>query len=194
MIKEQFFPTTIYAKDITIDNDLLINTIVNWSTQDQGVHKTNVNGWHSKNINNSQKEFEPLIQELFTMQKEIYEEEWLDRKPVLGNIWANINPPGGYNRPHVHPNCLWSGVYYVKAQENSGELICNDPRPGTHTMMPSRKKGTPPQHLGRECHLAPIPGRIIMFPAWLWHCVDPNKSNDIRISISFNFIQEGFNV
>ena len=64
MIKEQFFPTTIYAKDINIDNDLLTNTIVNWSTQDQGVHKTNVNGWHSKNINNSQKEFEPLIQEL----------------------------------------------------------------------------------------------------------------------------------
>jgi uncharacterized protein (TIGR02466 family) len=124
MIKEQFFPTTIYAKDINIDNDLLTNTIVNWSKQDEGVHKTNVNGWHSKNINDSQKEFEPLVQELFAMQKEIYEEEWLDRKPVLGNLWANINPPGGYNRPHVHPNCLWSGVYYVKAQENSGKLIC----------------------------------------------------------------------
>ena len=194
MIKEQFFPTTIYAKDINIDNDLLTNTIVNWSKQDEGVHKTNVNGWHSKNINDSQKEFEPLVQELFAMQKEIYEEEWLDRKPVLGNIWANLNPPGGYNRPHVHPNCLWSGVYYVKAQENSGKLICSDPRPGTHTVMPIRKKGTPPQHLWRECHLAPIPGRIIMFPAWLWHCVDPNRSNDIRISISFNFIQDGFNV
>ena len=194
MIKEQFFPTTIYAKDINIDNDLLTNTIVNWSKQDEGVHKTNVNGWHSKNISDSQKEFEPLVQELFAMQKEIYEEEWLDRKPVLGNLWANINPPGGYNRPHVHPNCLWSGVYYVKAQENSGKLICNDPRPGTHTVMPIRKKGTPPQHLWRECHLAPIPGRIIMFPAWLWHCVDPNRSNDIRISISFNFIQDGFNV
>ena len=42
--------------------------------------------------------------------------------------------------------------------------------------------------------MAPIPGRIIMFPAWLWHSVEPNKSDDIRISVSFNFIQEGFNV
>jgi len=23
------------------------------------------------------------------------------------------------------------------------------------------------------------------------HCVDPNKSNDIRISVSFNFLQKG---
>jgi uncharacterized protein (TIGR02466 family) len=29
-------------------------------------------------------------------------------------MWANINPPGGYNRAHTHPNSLWSGVYYVK--------------------------------------------------------------------------------
>jgi uncharacterized protein (TIGR02466 family) len=107
-------------------------------------------------------------------------------------MWANINYPGGYNRPHVHPNALFSGVYYVKANKNSGVLVANDPRPGMQTMMPSRKPGKPPKHLWREIHLEPIPGRIIMFPAWLWHCVEPNQSNDIRISISFNFIQDGF--
>jgi hypothetical protein len=26
----------------------------------------------------------------------------------------------------------------------------------------------------------------------LWHCVEENKSNDMRISVSFNFVQEGF--
>ena len=31
-----------------------------------------------------------------------------------------------------------------------------------------------------------------MFPYYLWHSVEPNKSNDIRISVSFNFIQKGF--
>ena len=40
----------------------------------------------------------------------------------------------------------------------------------------------------------PLEGRIIMFPSWLWHCVEPNESNDIRISVSFNFLQKGFNV
>ena len=191
MIKEQFFPTTIYAKDIQIDNNLLTNVILDMSKTDEGVKKTNMHGWHSKNINNSQKEFEPLIKELYNMQNEIYQEEWLDRKPVLGNIWANLNPSGGYNRPHIHPNSSFSGVYYIKAPPNCGKITFNDPRPGIQTTMPARIKGQPLKHLWREVHLEPKVGRIIMFPSWLWHSVEPNKSNDIRISVSFNFLQKG---
>ena len=192
MIKEQFFPTTIYGKDIQLDNETLSNHIIHWSKQDPGVKKTNMNGWHSKPEMHLKSEYQQLVQELYKMQEEIYQEEWLDRQPKLGNMWANINYPGGYNRPHVHPNCLFSGVYYVKANKNSGVFVANDPRPGIQTMMPTRKQGRPPKHLWREVHLEPIPGRIIMFPAWLWHCVEPNQSNDIRISVSFNFIQDGF--
>tara|TARA_A100001035_G_scaffold151345_1_gene119173 strand:+ start:22 stop:603 length:582 start_codon:yes stop_codon:yes gene_type:complete len=192
MIKEQFFPTTIYGKDIQLDNETLSNHIIHWSKQDPGVKKTNMNGWHSKPEMHLKSEYQQLVQELYKMQEEIYQEEWLDRRPKLGNMWANINYSGGYNRPHVHPNCLFSGVYYVKANKNSGVFVANDPRPGIQTTMPSRKPGRPPKHLWREVHLEPIPGRIIMFPAWLWHCVEPNQSNDIRISISFNFIQDGF--
>ena len=61
-------------------------------------------------------------------------------------------------------------------------------------VMPTRKKGEPPSHLWREIRVNPLEGRIIIFPAWLWHCVEPNESNDIRISVSFNFLQKGFNV
>ena len=192
MIKEQFFPTTIYGKDIQLDNQALADHIINWSKQDPGVTKTNMNGWHSTTDMHLKQEYQELVKQLYIMQEEIYQEEWLDRKPMLGNMWANINYPGGYNRPHVHPNCLFSGVYYVKSQPGAGQLVVNDPRPGIQTMMPIRKSGQPPKHLWREAHLDPIPGRIIMFPAWLWHCVEPNKTNDIRISVSFNFIQDGF--
>jgi uncharacterized protein (TIGR02466 family) len=192
MIKEQFFPTTVYGKDIQLDNQVLADHIINWSKQDPGVKKTNMNGWHSTTDMHLKQEYQELVKQLYIMQEEIYQEEWLDRKPMLGNMWANINYPGGYNRPHVHPNCLFSGVYYVKSQPGAGQLVVNDPRPGIQTMMPIRKSGQPPQHLWREAHLDPIPGRIIMFPAWLWHCVEPNKTNDIRISVSFNFIQDGF--
>jgi uncharacterized protein (TIGR02466 family) len=192
MIKEQFFPTTVYGKDIKLDNQMLANEIVMWSKKDKGVVKTNMNGWHSQTNMHTFPQFKPLVDALYEMQNEVYKEEWLDRKPMLGNMWANINYPGGYNRPHVHPNCLFSGVYYVKSQPGAGQLVVNDPRPGIQTMMPTRVKGQPPKHLWREAHIDPLPGRIIMFPAWLWHCVEPNQSNDIRISVSFNFIQDGF--
>jgi len=192
LIKEQFFPTTVYGKDLQLDNNTLAQHIIQWSQQDQGVKKTNMNGWHSTTDMHLKKEYQVLVDELYKMQHEIYQEEWLDRKPMLGNMWANINYSGGYNRPHVHPNCLFSGVYYVKTQPQCGELVVNDPRPGIQTMMPTRKSGQPPKHLWREAHIEPVQGRLIMFPAWLWHCVEPNQSNDMRISVSFNFIQEGF--
>ena len=60
-------------------------------------------------------------------------------------------------------------------------LVCLDP---------DKKKEKVPERLFRETHYEPIAGRCIMFPAWLMHCVDPNNSNDIRISVSFNFLQK----
>ena len=175
MIKEQFFPTTIYAKDIKLDNQLFTNEIVEWSKKDPGLQKTNKNGWHSTTEMHELPVFQPLVNELFLMMNDIWKEEWLDREPILGNMWANINPPGGYNVPHIHPNSLFSGVYYIKAPKNSG-----------------RKEGKLPKELWREVYLEPVEGRIIIFPYYLWHNVTPNKSNDIRISVSFNFIQHGF--
>ena len=191
MIKEEFFPTIIYGHDTQLDNNFLANEIVAWSKKNSGVKKTNVGGWHSETNMHELPQFKPLVDELFKMQHQVFKEEWLDREPVLGNMWANINYKGGYNRPHIHPNSLFSGVYYVHAQPNSGKLVCNDPRPGIQTNMPTRVKGQPPKHLWREIHLEPKEGRILMFPSWLWHCVEPNESNDIRISVSFNFIQNG---
>ena len=193
MIKEHFFPTIIYGKDVDLDNVWLENKIIEWSKQDQeGVSKTNVNGWHSKTDMHTRNEYRPLFDELFKMQFEIYNEEHLSSEPRLGNMWANINYTDSFNKPHIHPNALFSGVYYVKSPENSGELVFYDPRPGIQTIKPNNKKGELPKHLWREVRIKPKAGRIIMFPSWLWHCVEPNQSKDTRISVSFNFIQDGF--
>ena len=58
-------------------------------------------------------------------------------------------------------------------------------------MSRPRQKDVPkPERLWREHSYDPKAGRLIMFPSWLNHCVDPNESNDIRISVSFNFMQK----
>jgi uncharacterized protein (TIGR02466 family) len=192
MIKEGFFPTIIYAEDFKLDINQIAQNIIQWSKEDKGVTKTNVNGWHSETNMHEKPEYKPLVDELFRMVHQIFKEEFLDKRAVLGNMWANINYHGGYNKPHVHPNALFSGVYYVKTPPNCGSLICQDPRPGIQTCMPTRIEEKIPKHLWRDVHLQPQENRAIMFPAWLWHSVQPNESNDIRISISFNFIQDGF--
>ena len=195
MIKAAYFPTIIYAKDVQLDNRLFEREVVEWSKKDKGIRRTNMIGWHSTTEMHQIPVFKPLVDELFKMQMEIYREELLTREPIIGNMWANINPPGGYNRPHIHPNSHFSGVYYIKAPQNSGEIVFNDPRSAAHMVMPERVKDIkPPSHLWREVRVNPLEGRMLMFPSWLWHCVEPNESNDIRISVSFNFIQKGFDV
>ena len=194
MIREEFFPTSVYAKDIQLDNNKLAQDIVDWSNQDSGLQKTNVKGWHSTTDMATKPEYQPLVNELITMCKEVFNEEWLDREPVLGNMWANINPKYGENVPHIHPNTIFSGAYYVISNPQSGRLKIHDPRPGAQMIMPIRKEGDPPKHLWRDAFINPFPGRIVMFPAWLWHSVEPNQSDDIRISVSFNFIQKGFDI
>ena len=193
MITEYHFPTPIYIKEVSNAvelNNHLEKNILQWQKEDpKGVSKTNVNGWHSQTDMNRKHEYDPLSKELFAMQEEIFEKEFLTQKPVLGNMWANINYPGGFNRPHLHPNALFSGVYWIKAPEKSGKLMLYEPRPGVHTTMPNRKKGKLPPQLWREIHYTPKAGMIVMFPAWLWHEVRPNQSNDLRISVSFNFLQ-----
>ena len=192
MITEHHFPTIIYIKDIPNAvqlNQYLEQKIIQWSQQDKGEKKTNAGGWHSTTDMNKKEEYHPLTNELFNMQNEIYQKERLSLKPVLGNMWANINYPKCYNRPHIHPNSLFSGVYWVKAPKNSGNLMVYDPRPGIQMAMPNRKEGKLPPELWREVHYEPVAGRCIMFPSWLWHEVKPNESNDTRISVSFNFLQ-----
>ena len=193
MHRDLHFPTPIYIADIEHPtlNQELEKDIVAWSKQDKGVVRTNVQGWHSTTNMSELPQFKKLVDMLYACQKTIYDQEHLDSEPVLGNMWANINPPGGMNRAHQHPNSLWSGVYYIKAPKNSGDLKIDDPRSVACMSRPRQKEGAVPARLFRETHYEPIAGRCIMFPSWLMHCVDPNESNDIRISVSFNFLQKG---
>ena len=193
MHRDLHFPTPIYIADIkhpTINQELE-KDIVEWSKKDKGITRTNVQGWHSTTNMHELPEYAKLVSMLYACQKTIYDQEHLDSEPVLGNMWANINPQGGMNRAHQHPNSLWSGVYYIKAPKGSGYLKIDDPRSSAAMVRPRQKDGEKPARLFRETHYEPIAGRCIMFPSWLMHCVDPNESNDIRISVSFNFLQKG---
>ena len=192
MFRELHFPTPIYISDIKHPtlNQELERDIVTWSNKDKGMIRTNIKGWHSDTNMNELPEYAKLVDMLYSAQKTIYDQEYYESEPYLGNMWANINPPGGSNRAHIHPNSLWSGVYYVKAPQNSGQLKIEDPRSVALMTRPKQKDVPKPDRLLREHHYEPKTGRLIMFPSWLNHCVDPNNSNDIRISVSFNFMQK----
>ena len=193
MHRELLFPTPVYIADIkhpTLNQDLE-RDIIAWSKEDKGITRTNVKGWHSTTDMHERPEFKNLVNMLYACQKTVYEQEYYESEPYLGNMWANINPPGGSNRAHQHPNSLWSGVYWIKTPKNCGQLKIDDPRSVACMTRPRQKDGKKPDRLWRESHYEPVAGRCIMFPSCLMHAVDPNESNDVRISVSFNFLQKG---
>ena len=199
IVREFFYPTQIYIKDLPnfeILNKNLLTNILNWRDRDNsGVKRSNAIGWHSDIDMHKREEYFDIVEELKKMQLEIFELEHYDTKtePSLGTMWANVSPKFSYNRSHVHPGALWSGVYYVKAPKNSGSICFVDPRPGPCVLDPAyctEKKR--PSHMIREVRFEPLEGRMIMFPGWLPHEVEPNLSEEddnIRVSISFNFSQ-----
>lgn len=197
MNREVLFPTPLYYKDLpnAVElNNYLFNHIKNWAETTPSESKTNSGtGWHSPTDMNKKEEYQPLIQELFKMAEECNNDYGVAPKLGLGNMWANINPPGAYNKTHTHPNSLWSGVYYIKVPENSGKFFIEDPRPGPNTYMPRRLENLPKQ-LWRVVAYEAKEGRMVFFPSWLPHGVDINQNTEQgeaswRISVSFNFIQ-----
>ena len=164
MIRELHFPTPIYIADIKHPtlNQELERDIIAWSKQDKGIVRTNVQGWHSTTNMHELPQFKKLVNMLYECQRTVYQQEHYESEPFLGNMWANINPPGGMNRAHQHPNSLWSGVYYIKAPKNCGHLKIDDPRASAAMCRPRQKEGKKPSRLYRETHYEPIDGRCIM--------------------------------
>jgi uncharacterized protein (TIGR02466 family) len=189
--QDHFWPTTLYFKDHPDPESFnadLEKKILAWSQSDPGLAKTNRSGWHSTTDMHTRPEFAGITRYLVEMQRELYLAEGLAGEPFLGNMWANINYPGSRNATHIHPNCLWSGSYYVTVPANSGNIYFEDPRTPSLMTMPRRSQPEPLNHQ-RVIQSQPQPGRAIMFPAWLSHGVNENLSDQIRISIAFNFLQ-----
>jgi len=102
--------------------------------------------------------------------------------------WININKSGDYNIKHSHPNCDLSGVFWIKTPENCGNLEFDNPTMFeeydlVNSCTDEFKDYSKFHH---SWIYQPIEGRGLVFPSHLNHHVHENKSNDDRISVSFN--------
>ena len=115
----------------------------------------------------------------------IPQREDLPLKSITSSFWVNINYRNQYNVLHSHDpfqNNALSGVFYVQANENSGNIKLFDPR-FTLTSAPDLKYYN---NSSSSFYFTPKPNFLIIFPSRLQHLVEPNHSDEERISISFN--------
>ena len=157
-----------------------------------GVTKSNLGGWHS-------------TEDLLTWPSPAVAtlRDWILEAPrritkrtgrgtgyegkVQLTCWANVNGPGHANDIHNHPQCAWSGVYYVDAgtpgpdDEKSGFLHFVDPRCGAGMVEDAFGE------FGKRREFKPVSSQLLLFPSWLMHGVRAYRGEGERISIAFNF-------
>jgi uncharacterized protein (TIGR02466 family) len=104
----------------------------------------------------------------------------------ITGCWANVNLPGAGHKMHSHPNNFLSGVYYVQVQDGADTINFHDPRVQTGIIRPPVTELTAENT--DQVVVRVQAGALLMFPAWLPHSVDPNRSELERISISFNLM------
>jgi uncharacterized protein (TIGR02466 family) len=104
-----------------------------------------------------------------------------------GGAWANIVRSGSYHKIHNHPDCDWSGVFYVatgtpdpNGPPENGMIEFLDPRMGA--VQPGLRG---PEALPK-LRVPPETGLMVVFPSWLYHYVNTFDGTGERISIAFN--------
>jgi len=184
------FSTPIWLRKLTNAaemNPRLMKDLAELEASNSSMVRSNVGGWHSDTNLHQLEAFKPLRQVIENVSVGCANYLGLDFQKadlVFQGMWANRNGPGDYNTAHVHPNSFLSGCYYVKTQENAGNIEFIDPI-GERTMFtyPIKDEVTYlPRRLSYRCH----EGLMVLFPSWLTHGVQPNRSQEDRMSIAFN--------
>jgi len=101
-------------------------------------------------------------------------------------IWAVVLRSGGYQAPHNHPTGFISGVYYPKVPAIVGKLG----EAGFIEFGPSNVTGADDQQLSSALRFVgqPKPGRMFLFPSYMWHRTIPFESDEERISVAFDIL------
>ena len=141
------------------------------------VVKSNIGGWQSRANLQDNIEMSGLCEEIWKVCNKLW--------PFIEGIyfrqmWAAINKRNDWNIIHQHGTYQISGGYYLRVPENSGRIVFRDPA----ALRNNRFVNT---FIGRELQgYQPKEHDFIMWPSYLDHFVEPSKSDEDRIMISFD--------
>ena len=98
----------------------------------------------------------------------------------INDLWINIAQKGGYQEEHNHGSFIFSGVLYLQVTEESGYFQFVNPLESEAILMGY-------SDIFQELYtIFPKNGMIVLFPGWMRHKALPNRTDQDRISISFN--------
>ena len=142
---------------------------------------------------------EYISQGIVEVAREANADLWRGDEKVSVNItglWFQISNDHAFHEMHVHGNCSWSGVYYVRSADCSTSLQSN---PGKQPNGVTRFYGPHVEHMAggfgdygnlylHDNHWDSFPedGKLCIFPSHIKHMPFPYSGEEDRVIVSFH--------
>ncbi|HEX8568984.1 MAG TPA: 2OG-Fe(II) oxygenase family protein, partial [Caulobacteraceae bacterium] len=101
----------------------------------------------------------------------------------LAGSWSVRLRPGGWHADHFHSEGWLSSAFYVRtpdaaldSQDRQGWIRFGRPPSPTIPDLPA------------EHHVRPKPGRLVLFPSYMWHGTVPFTTDEPRLTIAFDVV------
>ena len=195
------FPTSLVVQEdaLTVSqNRALELEIYRLRAKDpEGIYRSNVEGtWHSQDvILRSCGEPGHNLGDAFHSMFSVMASANGGRKGTYKwklEAWAMMYGDRGYATAHTHPNCTFSGVYYVAAEEIDAlgtQVTGVAVKPGALEFIDTRgiNLKAPGVVMQPAARVYPKVGRMVGFPSWVPHFVHPVRGDGPpRIAVACN--------
>jgi len=183
------FSSFVVSDTLTsIDNVELKKYAYDVKKSSPGVVRSNFYGWQSGALIKPNPEIQKLVNEILFRAESLKSECGLksSTRTFINHLWININPKSGFNRPHIHTDCVMSGAYYVSVGDKKGDILFKNPASNLQYHLQDQFVDNYNAVSSANWTVTPKEGQLLLFPAWLEHYVEPNLNDEDRISISFN--------
>lgn len=101
----------------------------------------------------------------------------------IEGAWSVRLNPGGFHKDHFHPEGWLSSAFYVETPDNA---LDTEERQGWLRFGQPPFITSPP--LPPEHHVRPKPGRLVLFPSYMWHGTVPFTTDERRMTIAFDVV------
>lgn len=99
----------------------------------------------------------------------------------IAGAWSVRLKPGGFHKDHFHGEGWLSSAFYVETPETA---LDTPDRQGWIRFGQPPFRTQPP--LPAEHYVRPKPGRLILFPSYMWHGTVPFTTDERRLTIAFD--------
>jgi len=113
----------------------------------------------------------------------------------ITNSWGVKHIKGAESDAHTHANSMFSAVYYIQTEQDSGEIVFHKEKTNHNVLTPTVNVPYKNKNFN-ICNsdvfaMPPQNNMMVVFPSTLPHSVEPSKSNTERFCIAFNLFAFG---